>query len=118
MRVFRGPQKDRKETVFFDIICPMNEISLLAWAALASFALGATASFVILAPETKSFGLRRKIAGGIAIWVAAAVLLLPVLFVPALGLAGLVLSVIGVGLVALSYWRWWVLWLPAPGNLP
>lgn len=92
----------------------MNDTSLLIWAVLFSFFIGATITFLIVSAEARNFTVAKKIFGGLAIIIAGGILLLPILFIPVLGIGGLGLSVIGIIVLAISYWKWWLLWIPIP----
>ena len=92
----------------------MTTVSITVFAGLVGIFIGAAAVFVSLSPKLESLGTVARITGAVAIITAGAILLLPVLFMPLLGPSGLALSLAGVVIVAISAWRWWLLWIPLP----
>ena len=92
----------------------MTSISLTVWVGIIAFLIGVAGTVILLSPKTSQFGLARKTAGFVAAAIAIAIVFLPVLFIPSLGAAGILLSVAAVIILAISAWKWWALWIPIP----
>jgi hypothetical protein len=93
----------------------MNTTSLIIWLSLATVLSLAAIVFVIRSEHMAEFSAARRFFGGLLVVFALFLVLLPVLFVPSIGIGGALALIGAVALmIVISAWKWWVLWIPWP----